>query len=338
MEPEPINNGNIRRLVKEYFTDGNPRGLIPIGQWNVSGVTNMSYLFDDVCRYDDDGFGGGDDEEDNFNEPLNDWDVSNVTNMESMFATCIYFNQPLDKWNVSNVRNMKRMFGECYNFNQPLNSWNVSNVRNMESMFTDCSSFNQPLDQWNVSNVKKMYDMFFFCTSFNQPLNMWNIENVEYLTRESVFSHTPIEEKNLPRYNSYKEYLELLESGKTATAAISGKKIPVGRTADGTVLTKETPDVLTREIMEYAYPKKIVEKVYQPGMNRGENYRELLKVREKNAAALPQETAVIAPPLPPSSGETAADALGGRTRRRKHGKRKTRKSRNSRKRRHTKRR
>jgi surface protein len=329
MDPGPINNGNIRRLVKEYFTDGNPRGLIPIGQWNVSRVTDMSSLFESVYR------NFGDDEEDNFNEPLNDWDVSNVTNMESMFSECVYFNQPLDKWNVSNVRNMKSMFSECHDFNQPLNSWNVSNVRNMDSMFSQCSSFNQPLDQWNVSNVRNMYDMFLLCRSFNQPLNMWNIENVEYVSRAAVFSSTPMEEKNLPIYNSYKEYLE---SGKTATAAISGKKIPVGRTADGTVLTKETPDVLTREILEYAYPKKIVEKVYQPGLNRGENYRELLKVREKNAAAaLPQETAVIAPPLPPSSGETAADALGGRTRRR-HGKRKTRKSRKSRKRRHTKRR
>ena len=44
-----INDENIRDLVNKYINDWNslPRQLrnIPIGQWNVSRVTNMSYLF-----------------------------------------------------------------------------------------------------------------------------------------------------------------------------------------------------------------------------------------------------------------------------------------------------
>ena len=42
-----------------------------------------------------------------FNQPLNNWDVSKVTNMSYMFRGARSFNQPLDNWNVSNVREMR---------------------------------------------------------------------------------------------------------------------------------------------------------------------------------------------------------------------------------------
>ena len=45
-----------------------------------------------------------------FNENINDWDVSNVTNMSYMFCNCHNFNQPLNSWDVSNVKNMKNIF------------------------------------------------------------------------------------------------------------------------------------------------------------------------------------------------------------------------------------
>jgi surface protein len=162
-----ITNRNIHDLIYNYIENRNslPRWLrmIPIGDWDVSRVTNMDNIFL--------GF-------DNFNEPLNNWDVSNVTTMQEMFNRCRRFNQPLDNWDVSRVRTMNSMFGGCTDFNQPLNNWNVSNVTNMEAMFARCTNFNQPLNNWDVSNVRNMYAIFFHCTNFNQPLNNWNVSNV----------------------------------------------------------------------------------------------------------------------------------------------------------------
>ena len=49
-----------------------------------------------------------------FNQPIGNWDVSNVTNMAYMFRdnspTGSTFNQPIGNWDVSNVTDMKFMF------------------------------------------------------------------------------------------------------------------------------------------------------------------------------------------------------------------------------------
>jgi surface protein len=162
-----INNDNIYKYVRYYITN---KEKLPwdlkdkqIGDWDVSRVTDMSFLF----------HGRG-----NFNESLNNWNVSNVTTMRSMFAGCYNFNSPLNKWNVSRVTNMDSMFSRCYSFNQSLNNWNVSNVTNMDGMFQMCPNFNQQLNNWNVSNVTNMDSMFYACRNFNQPLNNWNVSNV----------------------------------------------------------------------------------------------------------------------------------------------------------------
>jgi len=166
-----INNSNINRLVIQYVEDRNnlPSWLrgIPIGDWDVSRVTNMYALFANLNT---------------FNEPLNNWNVSNVTTMYHMFNGCTNFNQPLDNWNVSNVTDMFAMFSRCTHFNQPLNNWNVSNVTEMSGMFRNCTNFNQPLNGWNVSNVIEMERMFQGCTSFNQDLSNWNINSVRNVT------------------------------------------------------------------------------------------------------------------------------------------------------------
>ena len=147
-----ITNANLRQLIQTYVSNKEelPDDLkgVPIGQWDVSNVTNMQNMFLD-CE--------------EFNEPLNDWNVSNVTNMRGMFNTCHAFNQPLNDWNVSNVTDMHGMFSSCVIFNQPLNDWNVSNVTDMQGMFFGCYTFDQPLNAWNVSNVTNMQNMFNDC-------------------------------------------------------------------------------------------------------------------------------------------------------------------------------
>jgi surface protein len=166
-----INDRNIHELVRDYITNKSrlPPDLqnIPIGDWNVEKVTDMSRLFQ-VDR--------------SFNQPIEKWNVSNVTDMEFMFDGCNHFNQPLNSWNVGNVTNMGKMFYDCTKFNQPLHSWNVSKVTTMESMFAGCTEFNQPLNDWNISNdMENTSFMFENCEMFNQPLDKWNMSNVNNL-------------------------------------------------------------------------------------------------------------------------------------------------------------
>jgi len=156
----PADKNELILWIHKFYGGDRTKG--PIGNWDVSHITDMSNLF---CH------------KTTFNDPLNNWDVSNVTDMSGMFNSCTNFNQPLDTWNVSNVTNMMFMFLNCTNFNQPLDTWNVSNVTNMFCMFKNCTNFNQPLNTWNVSNVTNMNGMFTGCTSFRQTLRPWFIND-----------------------------------------------------------------------------------------------------------------------------------------------------------------
>ena len=83
---------------------------------------------------------------------INTWDVSRVTDMSFLFSNCnkLYkevFNEPLDKWNISNVKNMSNMFNGCSSYNQSLQNWNVSNVSIYNSFAVDtliCNSSQLP--------------------------------------------------------------------------------------------------------------------------------------------------------------------------------------------------
>ena len=57
-----------------------------IGEWDVSSVTDMSEMFDDVKS---------------FNGDISKWDVSSVTNMRGMFSHAELFNGDISKWDVS---------------------------------------------------------------------------------------------------------------------------------------------------------------------------------------------------------------------------------------------
>ena len=185
-----INNSNIHELVNIYLNnyESLPAELKkPIGEWDVSQVTNMDKIF---ARHA------------NFNESIENWNVSNVIRMFNMFNGCLVFNQPLDNWNVSKVINMSNMFNGCSLFNQPLTNWNVSNVRSMTNMFYKCSNFNQSLMNWNVSKVEDMSNMFNGCSVFNQPLDNWNVSKVEgmsYMFYECSNFNQPLNNWNVSK-------------------------------------------------------------------------------------------------------------------------------------------
>ncbi|MDB2495152.1 BspA family leucine-rich repeat surface protein, partial [Flavobacteriaceae bacterium] len=125
-----------------------------ISTWDVSNVTDMSYMFS--VTY--------------FNKDISSWDVSNVTDMSYMFYTSS-FNQDISSWDVSNVISMEGMFKDSTIFNQDISSWDVSSVTNMGAMFY-VSIFNQDISSWDVSNVTS-------CGNFSEeaPLTEANTPN-----------------------------------------------------------------------------------------------------------------------------------------------------------------
>lgn len=181
-----FNNISLRKAIKLWSIS--ERCAIEkyghISEWDVSSVTNMSYLFA-CCR--------------DFNEPLNKWNVSSVTNMSCMFQGKKLFNQPLDNWNVSSVINMAHMFSGATEFNQPLDKWDVSSVTCMNNMFNRATKFNQPLEHWNVSSVTSMKGMFGGAHNFNQPIEQWNVSSVTDMSE--MFLYAPHFNQSLDQWN-----------------------------------------------------------------------------------------------------------------------------------------
>lgn len=181
--PIPFNNivttlvTNMNGMFYNNYNNFNQ----PIGSWDVSNVTDMSYMF------------SGSSSVSWFNQNISSWNVSNVTNMKEMFATAFAFNQPIGSWNVSNVTDMSYMFHGASAFNQPINEWNVENVTKMNFMFYN-TVFNQPIGSWNVSSVTNM-DRMFCISVFNQPIDTWNVSNVTNMTlmfNGATFFNQPI--------------------------------------------------------------------------------------------------------------------------------------------------
>jgi len=101
-----------------------------IGDWDVSDVQDLSYLFYQKT---------------NFKADISKWNVANATNMEGMFAYARSFNGDISKWDVSNVGNMEGMFYSARSFNIDLSDWNVRKVFNMEFMFAGAAALQQTI-------------------------------------------------------------------------------------------------------------------------------------------------------------------------------------------------
>ena len=77
--------------------------------------------------------------------PMGTWDVSSIPNMSKLFKNKLRFDQDLSSWKVSHVVDMFQMFFNAKSFNQDLNSWDVSHVTNITGMFDGAEKCNQTL-------------------------------------------------------------------------------------------------------------------------------------------------------------------------------------------------
>ncbi len=159
-----------------------------LNSWNVSTITDMSYMFYDAASFNQDisswdvssvttmsnMFRGAS----AFNQSIGSWNVSSVTDMSYMFYGASDFNQDIGLWDVSSVTTMSNMFNGATSFNRDIGSWDVSSVTSMISMFSGASSFNQNIGGWNVSSVTTMYYMFYYATNFNQDIGSWDVSSV----------------------------------------------------------------------------------------------------------------------------------------------------------------
>ena len=66
-----------------------------------------------------------------FNQPIGNWDVSNVTQMDQMFYFAQDFNQDISNWDVSKVYNFKGMFQNADDFDKPLTNWDIVSTNSL---------------------------------------------------------------------------------------------------------------------------------------------------------------------------------------------------------------
>ena len=114
----------------ELTSDCSEGQYAPIWVWDVTAVTDMSYVFTGDPNQDDYVAGAQ-----RFVGDISKWDVSRVTNMQDMFAKASAFNGDISNWNVGSVTNMRSVFFLATAFNCDISSWDVSRVTTMIYMF-----------------------------------------------------------------------------------------------------------------------------------------------------------------------------------------------------------
>jgi surface protein len=116
----------------------------------------------------------------NANNSIGNWDVSGITNMNSMFRAAVNFNADISQWVTTNVTDMAYMFmGQHYRgpypaFNQDINTklrsdgtlaWDTQNVTTFAGMFIYSYAFDKNIGNWNTDSLTNMSGFRYMFTS-----------------------------------------------------------------------------------------------------------------------------------------------------------------------------
>ena len=186
------NVGNVRNM-SNMFNNTQAFTGAGIESWNVTGVSDMSYMFAN-SKFN--------------NIQLSDWErgginsstVSNVKTMEGMFYSASDFvGDGIDSWTVSGVTNFSYMFSSATKFNNTsLGNWTIGTNVNMDSMFSGATKFTgNGLNFWNVTGstligITDMSNMF-SNSGITAPFNLsWPNLTANVKTMRGMFSGTKI--------------------------------------------------------------------------------------------------------------------------------------------------
>ena len=153
----------IRAAVDAYTEDATISTYGYIVDWNVSGVTDLSHLFENKEKFTSD---------------LSNWKTQNVIKMENMFHECKKFNSDLSKWVTKKVITTKNMFKGCVLFNSDLSKWETQKVTTLDSMFSSAYVFSSNISEWNTSKVESFSGTFKKAKAFNSDITKWDVTKI----------------------------------------------------------------------------------------------------------------------------------------------------------------
>ena len=179
----------LRAAVSLYCSDpataNNSYGYI--GDWDVSRVDDMSFLFSsfDASLTTNAGYCGAN--ASSLNPDLSAWDTSSVTNTESIFRGATAFNGELAAWDLSSCTTMKGAFNGASAFNgDDLSAWDVGKVKNIVGVFYQAALFNGDVSTWDVSGVTSTAYAMYNALAFNRDVSAWDTRKI--LTTQYMFA------------------------------------------------------------------------------------------------------------------------------------------------------
>ena len=216
--------------MREAFSNCTSLVGTTLNDWNVSTVTNMSYMFYGASV---------------FNGNITSWNTTAVTTMQGMFAAAAVFDQDINttgnSWNTAAVINMQAMFYMATAFNGSISSWNTAAVTNMNDMFKQASAFNQNIGSWNTAAVTNMRGLFWLAVAFNQDISSWNTAAV--INMEHMFRSATIFNQNINTSGN---------SWNTAAVTNMGSMFRNASAFIGTIASWNTASVTNMSFMFYA--------------------------------------------------------------------------------------
>lgn len=129
-----LSRWNTANVVTTYRMFAGATAFNSALPWNMRKNTELGRMFQQATAFSGSG--------------LSTWDVSGVTDMAWMFYATPNFNANLSGWNVGAVNNMSLMFCNATIFNSNLSGWAINNVTNMNNMFELANAFTANLTTW----------------------------------------------------------------------------------------------------------------------------------------------------------------------------------------------